>query len=326
MAGTTINPARIWVTLILVILAAGGSLLVVFGALDPDRAVRAAFIGAGAIVWAVAGSTLVLSIWRYGSSGGVAGMTLPDGDRTTMLLTEIHQHTMLSDAAKRVLYRDRELQLLRTALERDIAEGQYNAGLTLCDDMANLFGNREEAETFRSRIIQARQSHYEAEVRAAMDHFQDLTQRRDWAGAHREAARMRRLYPDSHYVHELDQRILAARDEHKHELQDRFLEVARREDVEQAMELLRQLDRYLTPDEAGNLRELAQGVITKHRENLGVQFKLAVNDHRWAEAAGIGQQIVEEFPNSKMAGEVRTMLDTIRTRATHAAVAGSSLG
>jgi hypothetical protein len=325
MSETKIGAARTWVTLLLVLMGAGGTLLVLLGILDPDRLIRAVFVSSGTVVCAVAASTLVLSLWRYGESGD-ATQAIGQGDRTTALLGEIHQHTMLSDAAKRVLYRDRELQLLRTAIEDDIAGGQYNAGLTLCDDMANLFGNREEAETFRSRIVQSRQSHYEDEVRAAMAIFAQLTASHDWAGAHREAARIRRLYPDSHYVQELDQRIVMAREEHKRELEMRFLDAARREDVEQAMDLLRQLDRYLSQDEGASLREVAQGVISKHRENLGVQFKLAVNDHRWAEAAAIGQQITHEFPNSKMANEVHGMLDMIRTRASQAAVAAGGYG
>ena len=61
-------------------------------------------------------------------------------------------------------------------------------------------------------------------------------------------------------------------------------------------------------------------MVVRHRENLGVQFKLAVNDRRWAEAAGIGDVIIDEFPNTKMADEVRSMIDLLRTRATHAAL------
>jgi hypothetical protein len=112
------------------------------------------------------------------------------------------------------------------------------------------------------------------------------------------------------------------RDDHKRELETRFLEAANRDDVEGAMALLKELDRYLGPEEAERLAEVAQGVVAGHRENLGVQFKLAVNDHRWAEAARTGEAIIEEFPNTKMADEVRSMIDVLRTRATQSAVAG----
>ncbi|MHC4784947.1 MAG: hypothetical protein ACYTE6_03180 [Planctomycetota bacterium] len=232
----------------------------------------------------------------------------------------IHEHTMLSDNAKRVLYRDREMQLLRSAIEDDIARGDYNAAITLCDEMANLFGYREEAEAFRSRIVQARQEQYELEVQAAVDQFEVSLGERNWAAVHQQAARIRRLYPDSHLVGELDRRIQMARHEHKGELENRFLEAARREDVETAMDLLKQLDLYLGRDEAGRLTEVAEGVIVRHRDNLGAAFRIAVNEHRWSEATELGETIIAEFPNTQMAAEVRSMIEVLRTRAGQAAV------
>jgi len=242
------------------------------------------------------------------------------------LLSEIHENSMLSDNAKRVLFRERELGLFRQAIESDIEGGKYNAALALCDELANVFGYLNEAEAFRGRITQARREHYEQEVGEALDQFGRLLAERDWASVHHEVARIRRLYGDSHLVQDLDQRVVSARDEHKSELESRFLQAAQRDDVEGAMNLLRELDRYLTREEAERLSEVAQGVVVKHRENLGVQFKLAVNDHRWAEAVRIGEEIVDEFPNTKMADEVRSMIDLLRTRATQTAVAGGEVG
>ena len=89
----------------------------------------------------------------------------------------------------------------------------------------------------------------------------------------------------------LDQRIVAARDEHKNDLERRFLEAAEREDIGDAMSLLRELDRYLDADEGERLSGVAQGVITRHRELLGERFRGAVNDRRWAEAAQAGEAI-----------------------------------
>jgi hypothetical protein len=234
----------------------------------------------------------------------------------------IHEHTMLSDAAKRVLFRDREIQLLRSAIEDDIARGDHNAAITLCDEMANLFGYREEAEAFRSRIVQARRDQYDLEVQAASDQFEASLVERNWAAVHQQAARIRRLYPDSHLIDELDRRIEMARREHKNELESLFLEAARREDVEAAMDLLKQLDLYLNRDEAGRLTKVAEGVIVRHRDNLGAAFRMAVNEHRWLEAVQLGETIIGEFPNTQMATEVRSMIEVLRGRAGQPAVTG----
>ncbi|MDY7107654.1 MAG: hypothetical protein SYC29_03365 [Planctomycetota bacterium] len=290
--------------------------IVAGGALSDDWIV----VGIGLLAAAIAGCSvpIVFALHDLAEREGSAAAALPQDLRDT--LQQIHEHSMLSDSAKRVLFREREMDLLRAAIEADIAEGKYNVALTLCDEMADVFGHRNEAETFRSRIMQARQQRFDADVRAAMDQLDGLLRARDWAAVHQEASRIRRLYHDSHLVQNLDQRILQARAEHKHELEVQFLQAAQRDDVEAAMNLLKELDRYLEPAEAERLAEVAQGVVVKHRDNLGVQFKLAVNDRRWAEAARIGETIITEFPNTKMADEVRSMIDLLRTRATQAAL------
>jgi hypothetical protein len=245
--------------------------------------------------------------------------------RLEHLLQGMHHDLILSDNAKRVLFREREMQLLRHAIEEDIASGDYNAGLKLCDEMSNLFGFREESEAFRSRILQVRRERYEADVRAAFAEMERQLVVRDWVRAHQEAAKIRRLFPEPEIQDEVEQRLRAAREAQKQELEDRFVAAAGRHDVEEAMSLLKQLDRFLSRDEAGRFAQLAQEVVVKHRENLSTQFRLAVSDRRWAEAARIGDSIVREFPNTKMADEVRSMLDVIRTRATQAAVAASGI-
>ena len=81
------------------------------------------------------------------------------------------------------------------------------------------------------------------------------------------------------------------------------------------MKLLRELDGYLTPDEARKFRVAATDVITKYKDTLGARFKMAVSDRRWEEAIEFGEVITQQFPNTKMAEEVKTMLETIRVRA-----------
>ena len=94
---------------------------------------------------------------------------------------------------------------------------------------------------------------------------------------------------------------------------------AEQDHTDEAMELLKEMDGYLTEAEAEPFREVARGVIGKARENLGLQFKVAVQDRQWATAAAVGRRIVREFPNTRMAQEVRGMLDGILSRANNSA-------
>ena len=69
---------------------------------------------------------------------------------------------------------------------------------------------------------------------------------------------------------------------------------------------------YLTPNEALALQEAAKDVFRTKLHNLGVQFALAVSDKHWSSALEIGQQIVRDFPNSRMSGEIREKLHVLR--------------
>jgi hypothetical protein len=39
---------------------------------------------------------------------------------------------------------------------------------------------------------------------------------------------------------------------------------------------------------------------------------MAVSDKDWNAALGVGEQIIEEFPNSRMAGEINTKMEVLK--------------
>jgi len=180
----------------------------------------------------------------------------------------------LSEAAKRVLHRKEERRLLRQAIEQDIAERDWDAAMILVKELAERFGYRADAEEFRARIERARAETLDREVLAAMETLEAHLAQKRWTEALREAERIIRVYPDSPRVDGLRERVVAQRERYKQQLMRSFLEAAQRDQTDRAMELLRELDAYLTEAEAEPLREVARGVIGRARDNLGVRFKL----------------------------------------------------
>lgn len=265
------------------------------------------------------GATISVQLNRLlGDEGGMVDAQVIQLKRIQELLERMHENIQITDNARRVLHRDTELKLLRRRVDDVLGRGDYDAALDLCDEIEKAFGPGDEADAFRHRVLRSRQEHHEAEIHGAMEHFDRLLRARDWAHAHQEAARIRRLFPDSDRLSELDRRIHAAREHHKQELLDRFNDAVGRDDVETAMSMLKELDRYLTREEAAQLTEQASSIVERHRDNLSTRFKMAVNDRRWQEAIQIGDLIRNEFPNSKMAEEVNSMIDVLRTRVSEA--------
>lgn len=224
-------------------------------------------------------------------------------------------HASLSNDARRVLNRQGERDLLRQAIEEDIHMQNWDAAMVLVKELAENFGYRADAEEFRRKIEAARAETLEREVSDAITALDSLIIQRRWNDANAEAGRIQRLFPYSPRAENLRARVQHAQNSYKLDLERRFLLAAQEQRAEDALNLLKELDFYLTPSEAEPLREVARGVIGKARDNLGAQFKLAVQDRRWGEAVRIGEDIIEQFPNSRMAGEVRNVIDGLRSRA-----------
>lgn len=284
-----------------------GIALLAFGTWEHDRGF--AIIGLIALVAVALGLPVTLLAVRGGGSSAGDSRAVVDAVERLM------EHAALSDDARRVLNRRADRHLLRQAIEEDMHSGDHEAALVLVRELAERFGYRSDAEELRARIEAARFEAVEHRITESIGRMDALIGERRWDEAMTEAARVTRTHPDSHRVEGLRHRVEQARGLYKNDLERRFLLAAQQDRVDDAMTLLHEMDQYMTETEAGPLREVARGVIGKARENLGVQFRLAVQDRRWRHAAELGDRIIADFPNTRMAQEVRGMIDGIRSRA-----------
>lgn len=276
----------------------------------------------GVLLVLTAGPVAFALLWNAGqrpSRGGVA----PEGegsndaklDQIASMVRSLSEHSAVSADSRRVLNRAADREVLRHAIEEDIAKHDWDAAMVLVKELADRCGYRQEAEEYRRRIERASSETFDREVHAAIAGLEQLILEKRWDLAFADAARIGRLYPDSPKVEKLREQVEAARESHKAELDRRFFVAAREGRVEEALELLKELDAFLTEVEAEPYREMARGVIGKARDNFGAEFKLAVQDRRWRQAADLGTRIIAEFPNSRMAAEIREVIDGIRERA-----------
>jgi hypothetical protein len=294
-----------------VLIAACGAMIAIGVRTGATEQVSVGFLG---LVIAVAAMPIAVYA-RRASHGGVEHADNAELKEMLREMRKASEESALSDDARRVLHRKRERELLRRAIQEDISAKDYDAAMVLVKELAERFGYRADAEEFRKRIEAARFESIEAGVAQAIAGLDRLITQRKWNEARAEAQRITRLYPESLRVDGLRLRVDHALGRYKEDLERRFLQAAEQERVEDAFALLRELDGYLTESEAEPFREVARGVIGKARENLGVRFKLAVQDKRWAEAAAAGERIIAQFPNSRMAEEVRGLIDQVRERA-----------
>jgi flagellin-specific chaperone FliS len=171
--------------------------------------------------------------------------------------------------------------------------------------MANRLGYREEAQRFREEIEQSHRDAVESKVNMAIQQVEELFASCQWERARAEVRRLLSLYPAHPRVQVLPDRLEVSFTDRKELLKRQFREAAERKEVDRSIELVKELDAYLSPDEANELTETVREIFRDKLDNLTVQFELAVHEHRWMRAVDIAKQIMSEYPNTRRAQELR---------------------
>jgi len=301
------------------------AMMAVLALLQPER-------GANPLLWVLlVAAELVALMWSV-VLYGVVRMTVTNEavayganlriDRMETLLDtagrsikELAELAPLSDQAKSLLFRDRELEALREAIHEDLVRQDYARAEALVDTIESKLGFAEEAAALREEIEKSRAATMEEKIDLAIQRIDELCAKHNWAGAVRQSQRILRLFPSNPKVAALPDRIKKARNDHKRELLQAYGEAVRKNDVDRSIELLHELDMYLTPQEGAAMEESARGVFKARLHNLGVQFAICVTDQRWSDAIAAGHGIIREFPNSRFAQEVREKMDLLKARA-----------
>jgi len=221
----------------------------------------------------------------------------------------------LSDKAKSLIYREQELQAIREVVHHDLMSQDYETAEAMIDKIEKEFGYANEAAQLRLEVQTSREATLDEKIDAAIERIHALLRDQQWARAVRETQRVVKLFPDNDKISALPKHISGARTAYKKRLLQEYGEAVRKNDIDRGLELLKELDHYLTPQEGAALQESARGVFKARLHQLGVQFAISVNDQEWEEAIAAGQEIIAEFPNSRMAQEVRSKLDAMRAKA-----------
>ncbi len=247
---------------------------------------------------------------------GNINRTLDDRlEQMSILLNLISEQQLLSDRAKSVAYRDKDVEALRRAIREEISKCNWEAANTLVNEIESSFGFRVEAAQYRQELESCRGKHEQKLIADTVALIDRSARAERWADAHEEARKLAAQLPDSEQVRRLPAEIDTRRQQHKERLIESWHDAVARKDVDGSIEILKQLDTYLTPDEAAGLQEAARTVFKEKLNLLRMQFAGAVQDHRWAEAVDLGEQIVRDFPNTKIAQEVAEKMPTLQQRA-----------
>lgn len=236
-------------------------------------------------------------------------------EKNRTVLTKINQNTRLSEQAKAVSCRDVDKLTLRETVFDKLQQQDFDTAYEIIDEIANSTPYKDLAEQLHEEADKFRDATDAERINQVIAHIEKLFESYEWAKASILIERLIKTYPDSDQAKAMRQKLLYGKEERKKTLLGMWDEAVKRQATDQSLEILRELDLYLTPNEGLALQEAARDVFRTKLHNLGVQFSIAVSARNWDRALETGQQIVRNFPNSRMAEEIRERWDILKQKA-----------
>ncbi len=237
-------------------------------------------------------------------------------DRVNQQLSKLNENILLSEDAKAIAFREKDFNALRQAIDEEIEKQNWESAEYLIRQMEQKFGYRTQAQQLRNKIEQIKQEQFAQAIAEEKEKFEKYLAEYDWTGAANEIALIKQKFPAAeNEIRQLEERLEAAKTARKKQLLNLWDQAVKKNEIDRGIEILKELDRYLTPNEVAALEESARGVFRAKLHNLGMQFSLLVTEKIWDKAYEVANEIINEFPNSRMAQEIRERIDALREKA-----------
>ena len=235
-------------------------------------------------------------------------------EKNRAVLTQINQNTRLSEKAKAIAFREADRQSLMEAVFDKLQQKDFDATYEIIDEIAHSTSYQQLAEQLRAQADKYRGATDAERLNLVYAHIEKLFEKHLWTKASTLIEKLIKANPDSEKAKAMRQKLLDRKEERKKILLNAWDDAIKRQATDRSLDILRELDLYLTPNEGLALQEAARDVFRTKLHNLGVQFSLAVSGKQWAQAVKTGQQIIRDFPNSKMSEEIRERMDILKQK------------
>lgn len=227
-------------------------------------------------------------------------------------LMQINHSTRISEAAKSIAFREEDRRSLREAVFERLKQQDFEGAYEIVDEIENHSEYRLLAEQLRRQVDDYRNATEDERVDQGIAEVERLFDACQWVKASLQIESLIRTHPQSEKMKSLRLALVERKEERKRVLLAAWDDAVTRQETDRSLAILRELDMYLTPNEALALQEAAKDVFRTKLHNLGVQFAMAVSDKQWSSALDIGQQIIKDFPNSRICIEIREKLHVLR--------------
>ncbi|MBA7653537.1 hypothetical protein ES703_61391 [subsurface metagenome] len=240
------------------------------------------------------------------------GKIAADIEKSREVLLQINQSSRLSETAKAIASRDADHQSLREAVFDRLQQKDFATASEIIDEIAHSTGYQELANQLRAEADKYRDATDTERVNQVIANIEKLFESFQWAKASAQIEKLIAVSPESEKAKAMRQKLLDKKQERKKVILNAWDDAVKRQATDRSLDILKELDMYLTPNEGLALQEAARDVFRNKLHNLGVQFSLAVSSKQWDKALKTGEQIMRDFPNSRMSEEIREKWDILK--------------
>ncbi len=235
-------------------------------------------------------------------------------EKSRQVLGQLNSSAHLSETAKVIAFRDADTRVLRDAVFDKLQQKDFDLAYEIIDEISHA-GYVKLAQQLRVQAQKYQDATDVERMSQLIAHIEKLLDDHQWAKASDQIEQLIRAHPDDEKAIAMQQRLIEKKGERKKVLLHSWDDAVKRQATDRSLEILRELDQYLTPNEGLALQEAARDVFRTKLHNLGVQFSLAISGRQWARALEAGMEIIRDFPNSRMAEEIREKTDALKTKA-----------
>ena len=229
-------------------------------------------------------------------------------------LSQTSQDVRLTETAKAIAFRDINRQTLREVVFDKLAQHDFETTYQIIDEVMERAGYTNLAKQLRAQADRCRDATDAERAAQIISHIEKLLDNHQWLKASTQIERLISTYPDNNRAKAMRQKLVDKKAERKKILLTAWDDAVKREATDRSLEILKELDQYLSPNEALALQEAASDVFRTKLHNLGVRFSLAVSAKNWKEALEAGRRIMSDFPNSRMAAEIKDRWDALEQK------------
>jgi len=171
-------------------------------------------------------------------------------EKNRSALAQVNQDTRLSEAVKTIVFRDADSQCLREAVLDRLEHEDFGTACEIIEQIAHRTEYKELAEQLQAEVDKRCGTTEAERMNGAIAYIKMLFENYEWVKANAEIERLIKTYPDREEAKAMRKTLIAKKEEHKRVLLNAWDDAVQRRATDRSLEILKELDLYLTPEEA----------------------------------------------------------------------------